>query len=368
MPAGTRPLVLASLCIRPADTIRDALARMTEIRKGVLFVTDDDGRLAGVLSDGDIRRTLLDDTLLVAPVHSVMNLDPVSATTAADAEALLRTTSAVAVPILNAAGHVTSAVVVGEHGTITVVEGDRPSVTPPSAGTVVALIPARGGSRRLPRKNLVVLGGRPLVTWAVDAARSATTIDRVVVSTDDDEIADEARRAGAEVPFRRPPELSDSDARTIDVIIHAVEALAAAGDRPEIGVLLEPTAPFRSDGLVDEVVTLLRSSGADSVVTVAEVPHALHPDELVVARDGALRAYDDAASLATRRLRGAQQPVFVLTGAVYAFRIDTLLAAHDLFGDRCVPLVVPWETYVDIDTAEDLRRAAARLDTWSTAP
>ena len=135
---------------------------------------------------------------------------------------------------------------------------------------VVAIIPARGGSKGIPRKNLRRLAGMPLVVWAVQAGRAAQRVTRTVVSTDDDEIADVARSAGAEV-IMRPAFLAEDSTPTMPVINHALDALARDGFEPEITVLIEPTSPFRTSAHIDSCVAKLSMGSTQSAVTVTQV-------------------------------------------------------------------------------------------------
>src|ERR687888_2652879 len=132
---------------------------------------------------------------------------------------------------------------------------------------VLALIPARGGSKGIPRKNLATLAGRPLLAWTIDAALGSRAVTRTVVSTEDDEIAEAARSLGAEV-LTRPPELADDDTPMQPVIAHALGELGA----PDVLVLLQPTSPLRRAEHVDEAVELLVATGADSLLSVVEGP------------------------------------------------------------------------------------------------
>src|SRR5918911_4592310 len=148
---------------------------------------------------------------------------------------------------------------------------------------VLGLIPARGGSKGIPGKNLAPLCGRPLVAWTIGAACAARSLDRVVVSTDSEEIAATARELGADV-LERPAELARDGTPMRDVLLHALEELG----RPEVLVLLQPTSPLRRAEHVDGAVALLRETGADSVVSVAEVPHRYRPGPLMELEDGRL--------------------------------------------------------------------------------
>ncbi|HYZ77594.1 MAG TPA: acylneuraminate cytidylyltransferase family protein [Gaiellaceae bacterium] len=216
---------------------------------------------------------------------------------------------------------------------------------------VVALIPARGGSKAIPRKNLAPLGGRPLLAWAVDAARESQAVTRTLVSTDDGEIAETARGLGAEV-LDRPPELAADETPMRDVIEHAVRELP----RADVLVLLQPTSPLRRARHVDEAVELLLTSGADSVVSVVEVPHRYRPGSLM-ALDGdrLVRLADDHA--ATRQ----EKPlVYARNGpAILALRADRI--GPDLYGGDCRAYVMEQRDSVDVDDPFDLELAELLL-------
>jgi len=205
---------------------------------------------------------------------------------------------------------------------------------------VVALIPARGGSKAIPRKNVAPLGGRPLLAWSVDAARESRAVTRTVVSTDDEEIAAAARGLGAEV-LDRPVALAADETPMRDVIEHALAELA----RPDVLVLLQPTSPLRRARHVDEAVELLRATGADSVVSVVEVPHRYRP----------VRLADDHA--ATRQ----EKPlVYARNGpAILALRADRLGA--DLYGGDCRAYVMEQRDSIDVDDPFDLELAELLL-------
>lgn len=141
---------------------------------------------------------------------------------------------------------------------------------------VLAVIPARGGSKSIPRKNLVDVAGRPLIAWAIGAAREAKRLDRLVVSTEDEEIAETARRWGAEVPFERPTELATDTVSLIPVVQHALAAMDGLGFRADAVVSLQATSPGLTGADVDAAVAKLEESGADSVATVLRIEHE-HP-------------------------------------------------------------------------------------------
>ena len=141
---------------------------------------------------------------------------------------------------------------------------------------VLAVIPARGGSKSIPRKNLVDVAGRPLIAWAIGAAREAKRLDRVIVSTEDEEIAETARKWGAEVPFVRPAELATDTVSLIPVVQHALRAMDGLGFRADAVVSMQATSPGLRGADLDAAVAKLEESGADSVATVLKVEHE-HP-------------------------------------------------------------------------------------------
>src|SRR4030095_1107054 len=199
----------------------------------------------------------------------------------------------------------------------------------------LAIIPARGGAKRLPRKNLAMAGGKPLLAWAILAAQKAKRVGRVLVSTDDLEIADTAKSYGVEVPWLRPASLARDDSSTLDVVIHAMQwALENLKPAPKFAVLLEPTAPLRTPKQIDDAIELLASGDADSVVSVSELPHVLNPEDLVAIDQGQLRPFDSSRTLDAAILRGRKAPVYTRNGLVYGLRIASVLAKKSLYGSK----------------------------------
>jgi CMP-N,N'-diacetyllegionaminic acid synthase len=206
---------------------------------------------------------------------------------------------------------------------------------------VVALIPARGGSKGVPRKNLAVVGGKPLIAWTVEAAQRAQELSRVVVSTDDDEIA---AAAGVETLWR-PAELARDATPMLDVVRHAIDQL-----RPEIVVLLQPTSPLRRPEHIDAAVRFLHESDADSVVSVVEVPHRYAPESLMDLVDGRVVPRGQA------RTRQEKASVYARNGpAVLALRASRL--GDDLYGGDCRPFVMDERDSLDVDSEFDLELA-----------
>ena len=211
---------------------------------------------------------------------------------------------------------------------------------------VLGLIPARGGSKGIPRKNVRSLGGKPLIAWTIEQGKESRYIDRLVVSTDDRQIADVAREWGADVPFLRPDDLATDDARGVDVVIHALQELPEF----DVVVLLQPTSPFRVTGDIDAAIALWKDNESSSVVGVTEV--AKSPYWMYRIRDdGALtELLPKPASAANRQ----QLPkTYALNGAVYVTTAASLLELESFLSPSARPYVMPSDRSVDLDSQLD---------------
>jgi CMP-N,N'-diacetyllegionaminic acid synthase len=226
--------------------------------------------------------------------------------------------------------------------------------------SIVAIIPARGGSKGVPRKNLVRISGRPLIAYAIDAARNAASVDRVFISTDDSEIADIGRALGAEVPFLRPPELANDTAPMLGVLRHALAWLESQGVAVDALVLLQPTSLLRTSRHVDEAVALFRSAPASSVVSVVEVPHQFNPVSVMkLSAQGALTPFLGDQAVVTRRQD--KPKAYARNGpAVLVCHPDTLRSG-ELYGSSSRPYFMLEEDSLDIDTPQDLILAEQAL-------
>ncbi|MGA8412615.1 MAG: acylneuraminate cytidylyltransferase family protein [Xanthobacteraceae bacterium] len=216
---------------------------------------------------------------------------------------------------------------------------------------VLGLITARGGSKGLPGKNIRPLCGKPLIEWSISAAKGASCIDRIVVSTDDAAIAEVAQRAGAEVPFKRPSELATDSASSVDVVIHAIDMLAETELIFDIVVLLEPTSPLRESFDIDEGVERLIRSGAGSVVSVCRAVSA-HP-AFMFSQDkkGRLRPYLNQQPTGLRRQD--LDPIFFLDGTLYVSRVDVLRHKRSFYHEDTVAFEVPKWKSLEIDDVDD---------------
>ncbi|HSV68519.1 MAG TPA: acylneuraminate cytidylyltransferase family protein [Methylibium sp.] len=221
---------------------------------------------------------------------------------------------------------------------------------------VLALIPARGGSKGLPGKNIAPVAGRPLLAWTVDAARGSRHIDRTVLSSDDEDIIATAAGLGLEVPFRRRAELARDDTPSIDVVLDALDRLPGYG----IVVLLQPTSPRRTAADIDAALERMQAAGAPAVVSLRAAED--HPAwTFRLGADGRLLRYVDDAQLAAATRRQDLPPAWCLNGAVYAARVDWLRRTRSFVAEGTVGSEMPAERSLDIDTAEDLRRFAAAV-------
>jgi CMP-N,N'-diacetyllegionaminic acid synthase len=219
-----------------------------------------------------------------------------------------------------------------------------------AAPYALGVIPARGGSKGLPGKNLRRLGALSLVGHAVASAREARRLTRVIVSTDSPAIAEEARRHGAEVPFLRPPALATDEAGMVPVLQHAVRWLeTSAGVAPDLVVTLQPTSPFRTGEDIDATIARVVASGADSAQTLSEA--AYHPYFMkTLDGDRTVALFADGHRFVRRQ---DAPPVYQPSGAVYVTRYATLMAGGHVLGEDNRGLVTPFEASVNIDTEWD---------------
>lgn len=230
---------------------------------------------------------------------------------------------------------------------------------------VLGIITARGGSKGVPGKNLKMLAGRPLLAYTVEAARASRSLDRVILSTEDDAIAAAGRALGCEVPFIRPAELSRDDTPHLPVIQHAAEWMRDhAGYRPDTVMVLQPTSPLRTAGDIDAASALLDSSGADSVLSVTEVPAHSHPSRtLRLDADGLAVLFATGEPVRRRINRRQDLPeAWVMNGAIYACRTGLLSGPQaSLYGDRVAAYRMPAERSISIDDLDDWAAAERAL-------
>ena len=225
---------------------------------------------------------------------------------------------------------------------------------------ILGLIPARGGSKAIPRKNIINLAGKPLLAYTCEAALSSQRLTRIILNTDDQEIAAVGRENGVEVPFLRPHHLAVDDALILPVLQHAIQWLAAnQGFQTDVLVLLQPTSPLRRAIHIDDAVDLLLGSGADTVVSVQEVPHQYNPVSLMQLDDqGYLKPFLEGEMI----LRRQDKPRFYArNGPAILALLRRTLDSGRLFGDKVLPYEMGPLESIDIDDQNDLTLVEALI-------
>ena len=226
---------------------------------------------------------------------------------------------------------------------------------------VLAIVPARSGSKRLKGKNIKPLGGQPLIEWSINAALQSQYIDDVIVSTDDEYIAEIAISAGAKAPFLRPAVLASDDARSIDVVLHTIGWLEKnRSQQYEYVMLLQPTSPLRGACHIDEACELLKAKNADAIVSICEMEHSpLWSNTLK--KNGSLENFLEPKYI---NVRGQDLPKYYrINGAIYLSKIDRLVEEERFFlSTNIYGYIMPQEDSVDIDTELDFLLAQTILE------
>ena len=225
---------------------------------------------------------------------------------------------------------------------------------------VLGLVPARGGSKGVARKNLRLLAGKPLLQYTAEAARQAKRLGRVLLSTDDPEIAEVGRRCGLWAPFLRPPRLAADDTPMFPVVVHALDWLEENGERFDAVCLLQPTSPLRRAADIDGCIDRLVDTGADCVVTVRPVPERFNPHWAYFLDDeGFLRlALGEREPIARRQ----ELPrAYHRDGSVYVSRVSVIRQQGSLYGSRVLPYHADAAVSVNLDHEADWRRAEELL-------
>ena len=225
--------------------------------------------------------------------------------------------------------------------------------------TVLGIIPARGGSKGIPGKNVRPLAGRSLLAYTAAAARASGVIDRLVLTTDSAEIASLGRQLGIEVPFIRPATLAGDDTPMLPVIEHALAQLEESGWSPDVVVLLQPTSPLRRPEHIVAALQLRRRSGADAVASVVALPAHHSPDYVMRIEDGRLVPFLPAGFSVTRRQDA--RPAYARDGTVYAVSRAALAATGSLYGSHCAALIIPASESITLDGPDDWDAAERRL-------
>ena len=223
---------------------------------------------------------------------------------------------------------------------------------------VLAIIPARGGSKRLPGKNIRPLGGKPLIAWTIEEAKKSKYIDTFILSSDDDEIIKVAKEWGCEVPFKRPKELAEDNSPTIDTIIHAINSLK---NNYHYICLLQPTSPLRKVKNIDECIVKCDQLSAPSCVSVTEIRHS----KLIYS----INESEKLVSLFPQKKENTSiSPLYKLNGALYISTISNILENRSILSENTVGYQMD-ETYsIDIDTELDFKIAEMIINTYDKSP
>jgi CMP-N,N'-diacetyllegionaminic acid synthase len=214
---------------------------------------------------------------------------------------------------------------------------------------ILAVIPARGGSKGIPRKNLAKIAGYTLVEHAIHVSLKCPLVYKTILSTDDPEIAKIGKNAGASVPFLRPHRLAGDKVRTVDVIIHLLKHL---DDKPQIVLILQPTAPLRTPKQISQALQILiKHNKADAIASVVPLNEP-HPMKTKVIQGGWLRPFVKKADSSTPRQ--LLPSAYKLNGAIYAIRVKAFLKEKTILPSKTLPFIMPAETCINIDTFLDL--------------
>lgn len=209
---------------------------------------------------------------------------------------------------------------------------------------ILAVIPARGGSKRLPGKNIMILGNKPLIAWTIEAAQKSGSIDRIILSSDDQEIISVAKEYGCEVPFVRPSYLASDGATSEDVLEHAITAIDQEYDYV---VLLQPTSPFRTTGDIDTAVRMCIDNQAPSVESLIKVSE--NPEWMFCLNE------DGTMTNACKEVIDSEK--YILNGAVYVIKTELFMKNKKIRYPESLSYIMPKERSVDIDTRDDFEYA-----------
>ena len=230
---------------------------------------------------------------------------------------------------------------------------------------IIGLIPARGGSKGIPSKNIIACAGKPLIAYTAEAALAANCLDRVILSTDDAGIANVGRECGLDVPFLRPAELATDRANSLSVIVHALDWLESQGTVVDAIVLLQPTSPLRTAHHIREAVNLFQTQKPDALVSVMQVPHQYHPNALMRLEQDALVPVVPASEMILRRQDVL--PLYARNGPAILILSASQIRRGSFYSGVTAPYVMSQCDSIDIDTTVDLAVAAASLARSSPA-
>ena len=224
----------------------------------------------------------------------------------------------------------------------------------------IAIIPARGGSKRIPRKNIKEFCGKPMIAWSIEAALKSECFNKVVVSTDNTEIADIAQLLGAEVPFLRPASLSDDYTGTIPVVRHAIEYLIANGQSPELACCIYATAPFITPEDIRKGLDILVKTTSDYAFSVTSYPFPIQRSLRISSEERINMIYPENFNTRSQDLEDTYHDA----GQFYWGRISAWIANKVIFSPESAAVLLPRHKVQDIDTMEDWLRAELMFHAW----
>tara|TARA_R100001369_G_scaffold954_4_gene3273 strand:+ start:149272 stop:149964 length:693 start_codon:yes stop_codon:yes gene_type:complete len=226
---------------------------------------------------------------------------------------------------------------------------------------ILGIIPARGGSKGLKRKNILPLGKKPLLQYTLESAKNSKLLTKVILSSEDVEIIEVAKGLGLEVPFKRPDNLSQDTTTSLEVVKHALHYFKEKGELFDAVCLLQPTTPFRESELIDKAIQKFILDSPDSLVSVREVPHEYNPHWIFEEKDGRLSIATGEKEIITRRQELPK--AYFRDGAIYLTKASMILDQNSLYGKNIGFIDTTDSPYVNIDTPSDWEKAESILNT-----
>lgn len=220
---------------------------------------------------------------------------------------------------------------------------------------MIAIIPARGGSKGVPGKNIKELCGKPLIAHTIEAAISSNEVDKVIVSTDDQEVAKIAIAYGAEVPFMRPKELATDEALAINNYIYTINKLNGMYcSLIESFAVLQPTSPLRAKEDIDKAINIFNEKNADSVISVVKLPYSISWAKAIDEKGVLVNYYNDNEKIKNRQ---DYKATYIPNGAIYVFKTNLILNNQSYYSELTFPYIMPRDRSVDIDEIIDFQFA-----------
>lgn len=225
---------------------------------------------------------------------------------------------------------------------------------------ILAIIPARGGSKGIPRKNIKLLGNKPLISYSIKRALESELLDTVMVSTEDQEIACIAGELGLKVPFMRPESLAQDFSPSLDVVINVLETYKEMGKEFDAVMILEPTNPFRTSNEIDDCIRIFKNKNSDSLITVKEVPPQFNPHWVFEENEESLlhKAIGETTVIARRQIL---PKAYARDGSVYITKTEVVLQQRSLFGETIAYRLNDNPYQINIDSLEDWKEAEKML-------